>query len=69
MTEVVVKMRWEGHRLYIGSMNAGEVSRASSGEPWLAFTDLDLNLVVGWPSEAEARAAVEQAAIKALKGE
>lgn len=72
MTEVVVKLRWEGHTLFANGLVAGRI---------LVINDSRADPVIGChydqiggrvsihATEAEARAAVEQAAIKALKGE
>ena len=75
MTEVVVTVRWEGNRLNAGPFKVGEITAPQDlpkpfhrhNAEWIGTTEF--GHAEYFDTEAEARAAVEQAAIKALKGE
>ena len=70
MREVTVKLRWEDDFLFAGVIRVGRVSRLpiTNMPPWATFVDGFSSPQEFFPTEAEARAAVEAAVIKALGG-
>ena len=66
---VTVKLRWEGPIYRAGPFSVGRVSKLPTidGSPWCAFPEFGIQCTFH-ATEAEARAAVETAAIKALGG-
>jgi hypothetical protein len=66
--EVTVKLRWEGCRLTCPLGNAGHIGGGRTGWYWSMMGGFGTNYGGPLTTEAEAKRAVEAAAIKALKG-
>jgi ABC-type uncharacterized transport system permease subunit len=73
MREVTVKLKWSGagtsgRALYAGEWQVGFVCRALKGEGFIAVVTNRAGNSICHPTEAEAKDAVEKAAIEALEG-
>ena len=68
---VTVKLRWDGEFLWARDLLCGVASDRGAEilqNPWAAVCHIGARSATWHPTEAEARAAVEAAAIKALGG-
>lgn len=69
MKPFMVRPEWRERQLYIGRSNVGRVFQVHRGTKWEAINLLRSVSLGTFPTEAEARAAVEAAVARELTGE